>query len=226
MRRIAGVVVRPRTTLAALLSAPAWLGTWSVILIVWAVCGGWLLSTDVGQQALVDERVRVIESFGGAVTDAEYAALQSQPPWWVYFASGSRALLLPVTTVAVALLMMAIARIEGEALTVSQALAFVVHATVILLLGQLVATPMHFVREALTSPLNVATMLPLIEDGTAAARFFGTMDVFPVWWAGLLALSLSVVTGRRFWRYAWPLAALYLGFAAVAATVATVMGGA
>jgi len=34
------------------------------------------------------------------------------------------------------------------------------------------------------------------------------------------------VTGRRFWRYAWPLAALYLGFAAVAATVATVMGGA
>lgn len=226
MRRIAGVIVRPRTTLAALLSEPAWLGTWSVILIVWAVCGGWLLSTDVGQQALVDERVRVIESFGGAVTDAEYAALQSQPPWWVYFASGSRALLLPVTTVAVALLMMAIARMEGAALTVSQALAFAVHATVILLLGQLVATPMHFVREALTSPLNVATLLPLVEDGTAAARFFGTMDVFAVWWAGLLALSLSVVTGRRFWRYAWPLAALYLGFAAVAATAATVMGGA
>ena len=38
------------------------MGTWAFILIVWAVCGWWLLSTDIGQQALVDERVRVIEA--------------------------------------------------------------------------------------------------------------------------------------------------------------------
>ncbi len=226
MRRLVGVIVRPRTTLAALLRAPAWLGTWLVILIVWAACGGWLLSTDDGQQALVDERVRVIESFGGVVSDADYTSLQAQPPWWVYFTSGSRALLLPVTTAAVALLMMVIARLEGATLTGSQALALAVHATIVLVLGQLVATPMHFVREALTSPLNLATVLPLVEDGTVAARFFGTMDVFAVWWAGLLAMSLSVLTGRRFWRYAWPLAALYLGFAAVAAAAVALMGGA
>lgn len=226
MRRLAGVVLYPRTTLAALVRAPAWLGTWSVILIVWALCGTWLLSTGIGQQALVDERVRVIESFGGTVSDAEYAGLQAQPPWWVYFTSGSRLLLLPITTVMTALGLMAVARLEGVAVTVSQALALVVHSTVVLLLGQLVATPLHFVREALTSPLNVAAMLPLIEGGTVAARFFGTLDVFAMWWMGLLALSLSTLTGRRFWRYAAPLAALYLGFAAVAAAVIAVMGGA
>jgi hypothetical protein len=225
-RRIAGMVLYPRATLAALASAPAWVGTWSTILLVWAVCGGWLLSTDVGQQALVDERVRVIEAFGGVVTDADYAALQARPPWWVYFTSGSRLLLLPVTTLLVALALLAIARLEGAPATAAQALALVVHATVVLLVGQLLATPMHFVREALTSPLNLASILPLVEDGTVAARFFGTMDVFVVWWAGLLALSLSVLTGRRFWRYGWPLAALYLGFAAVAAAIIAVMGGA
>jgi hypothetical protein len=226
MRRIAGVVLYPRPTLAALVRTPTWLGTWSAILIVWAICGAWLLSTNVGQQALVDERVRVIESFGGSVNDADYAGLQAQPPWWVYFTSGSRLLLLPSTTVLASLALMAVARLEGVSATVSQALSLVVHATVVLLLGQLIATPLHFVREALTSPLNVAAMLPLVEDGTVAARFFGTMDVFAVWWAGLLALSLSTLTGRRFWRYAGPLAALYLGFATVAAAVIAVMGGA
>ena len=226
MRRIAGVVLYPRPTLAGLVSAPTWMGTWLAILIIWAVCGGWLLSTDVGQQALVDERVRGIEALGGNVSDVDYAGLQAEPPWWVYFTSGSRLLLLPVTTVAVALGLLAVARLEGVSTTLSQAMALVVHATIVLMLGQLVATPMHFIREALTSPLNVATLLPLVEDGTVAARFFGAMDVFAVWWIGLLALSLSVLTGRRFRRYAGPLAALYLGFAAVAAAVIAAMGGA
>jgi hypothetical protein len=168
----------------------------------------------------------VIEALGGTVSDVDYAGLQAQPPWWVYFSSGGRLLLLPVTTVAVALGLMAVARLEGASASWSQAMALVVHATVVLLIGQLVATPMHYVREALTSPINVATVLPLVEDGTMAARFFGTMDLFAVWWAGLLALSLSVLTGRRFRRYAGPLAALYLGFAAVAAAVFAAMGGA
>jgi hypothetical protein len=190
------------------------------------VCGGWLLSTEVGQQALVDERVRVIEAFGGIVTDADYAGLQAQPPWWVYLTSGSRLLLWPSTTMLVALGIWAVARLEGVPATVTQAFSLVVHATVVLMIGQLIATPMHFVREALTSPLNLATVLPLVEDGTVAARFFGTMDVFAVWWGAVLALSLAVLTGRRFWRYAGPLAALYLGFAAVAAAVIAVMGGA
>jgi hypothetical protein len=226
LRRLAGVVLYPRTTLASLVGAPAWVGTWLVILVIWAVCGGWLLSTAVGQQALIDERVRVIEALGGTVSDAEYARLQAQPPWWVYFTSGSRLLLLPVTTVAVALGLMGVARLDGAATTVSQAMALVVHATTVLLLGQLVATPMHFIREALTSPLSVATLLPLVEDGTVAARWFGAMDVFALWWMVLLALSLSILTGRRLRRYAGPLAALYLGFAAVAAAVVAVMGGA
>jgi len=226
MRRLAGVVLYPRTTLAGLVAAPTWIGTWFAILVIWAVCGGWLLSTDVGQQALVDERVRVVEALGGTVSDVEYAGLQAQPPWWVYFTSGNRLLLLPVTTVAAALGLMGVARLDGVSTTVSQAMALAVHATMVLLLGQVLATPMHFIREALTSPVNVATLLPLVEDGTVAARFFGAMDVFAVWWMGLLALSLSVLTGRRLWRYAGPLAALYLGFAAVAAAVIAVMGGA
>jgi hypothetical protein len=220
------VVLRPRATFSQLVQAPAWLATWSVILILWALCGGWLLSTAVGQQALVDERVRVVETLGREVTDAEYAALQAAPPWWIYLTSGGRALLLPVTTIIVAAVLRIVARGAGMQATMSQALAVTVHASVVLLLGQIIATPLHYVRESLTTPLNLGAILPLMEDGTAPARFFGAIDLFALWWAGLLAVGLSVMTGKRARYYAWRIATLFLAFAAVTAAIFAVMGGA
>jgi hypothetical protein len=219
-------VLRPRATFAALALTPAWLTTWIVILTLWGACGTWLLSTDTGRQALVDERVRVVESLGGTVSDAEYSALQMSPPWWMYFTSGGRALLFPLTTLVVAALMRLVARMDGGQATWSQTLALTVHANVALLVGQLIATPVHYVRESLTSPLNLAAVLPLIEQGTLPARFFGTLDLFALWWAGLLALGLSVLTARSARRYAWRIAALFLVFAAVTAAVIAVRGGA
>ena len=48
---------------------------------------------------------------------------------------------------------------------VVQALSIVVHATVVLLIGQVIVTPLHYVRESLTSPLNLAAALPAMDDG-------------------------------------------------------------
>jgi hypothetical protein len=225
MRRIAGVVTRPRATLAELVDRPAWGATWLIILLIWAICGGWLLGTDVGQQALVDERVRVVESFGGTVTEAEYAALLAQPPWWVYFTSGGRLLLTPAITLLIAVVLWAIARRVRASVRFSHALAIAVHSSIVLLIGQLVATPLHYVRESLTSPLNASAVLPLMEDGTAPARFFGVLDLFAVWWAGLLAVGLSVLTGRPTQHYIVPIGLLFFGFAAVVAVVVAVLGG-
>ena len=95
MRRLAGVLVRPRSTMAALVAAPTFFGTWTVILLTWLACGWWLLTTPVGRQALVDERVRVVEMLGGRVSDDEYAALQASPPLTSYLTSGGRLLLAP-----------------------------------------------------------------------------------------------------------------------------------
>jgi Yip1 domain len=226
IRRIAGMVMRPRATLAELAARPAWAATWLFILIVWALCGGSLLRTDIGTQALVDERVRVVEAFGGTVTDDQYAALQARPPWWVYFTSGGRLLLTPVVTIVVAGVIWWAARAAGTAASWSQALSMTVHANVVLLLGQLIATPLHIVRESLTSPLNLAAILPFMEEGTLRARFFGSLDFFALWWAVLVAMALSVLTGRRVGHYAWRVTAVYAAFAGVIAAAIGVLGGA
>jgi hypothetical protein len=143
VRRIAGVVLRPRTTFAALVDRPAWFGTWLAILAVVTICATVLLISDVGHMALVDERERVIEAFGGSVDDAQHAALLANPPVWVYFTSGSRTLLFPAVTLMAAAGCWLVARSAGTPARFVQALSIVVHASVVLALGQLVATPIH-----------------------------------------------------------------------------------
>src|SRR5574338_1121766 len=102
MRRLTGVLWHPRATMAEVVRHPVFFTTWVVVLLAVVVCGGLFLSTPVGQQALVDERVRVTEALGGRVDDAEYARLQASPPVSIYLTSGGRMLVMPPVTLIVA----------------------------------------------------------------------------------------------------------------------------
>jgi len=61
-------------TAARAASAAQVAATWTVLLLLWAAAAWLLLSGPVGRQALVDERVRVVDTIGGTVNDAASAA--------------------------------------------------------------------------------------------------------------------------------------------------------
>src|SRR5688500_6319339 len=225
MRRVTGVLVHPRATMAEIVRHPAFITTWVVVLLVVAVCGGLLLSTPTGQQALVDERVRITEAMGGRVDDAAYERLRNDPPVSIYLTSGGRLLLTPPLTMAVALGLMALGWFDGERVPFVTALAIAVHATVVLALQQVVATPLHYLSESLTSPTNVAGLLRLFEEGSWPQRLLGAVDAFGLWWMWLLALGVATATGRPARRYVWKLLAVYVGIAAIVAAVFAVLGG-
>jgi Yip1 domain len=225
MRRIAGVLRHPRSTMAALIAAPSWLSAWALVLLAWLMPAGWLLSTNVGRQALVDERVRQVEAFGGRIDDAEYARLRQSPPLAAYFTSGGRLLLAPPVTLAVAAGLALLARLDRASLSGLAALAVSVHASVALAVQQLVATPLQYLRESLTSPTTLAGLLPGVEDGTVAARLLGAIDLFGLWWIWLLAIGVAAATGRPALRYMGRLLLVYLGVAAGVAGVMTLSGG-
>ena len=228
MRRMTGVLVHPRATMAEVVRHPAFITTWTVVLLVVAVCGGLLLSTPVGQQALVDERVRVTEALGGRVDDATYNGLQNDPPVSIYLTSGGRLLVAPPVTVAVALGLMVLARLDqgggGRRVTFVTALAIVVHATVVLAVQQVVFTPLHYAYESLTSPTNVAGLLRLFDEGSWPQQLLGAVDVFGLWWMWLLAVGVAAATGRPARRYIWKLLAVYVGVAMIVAGVFAVLG--
>jgi hypothetical protein len=225
MRRIAGVLRHPRSTMAALVAAPAFLSTWALLLILWLAPATWLLSTDVGRQAVVDERVRVVEAFGGQVDDDTYTRLQQSPPWLTYFTTGGRLLLAPPLTLLVAFGLIGLARADGSRLALPAALAVSVHAATVLVLQELVATPLHYFQESITSPTTLARVFPGFGDGTLPARLLGSIELFGLWWVWLLALGLAAATGRPARRYLARLLVVYLGIAALLATVMTVAGG-
>ena len=94
----------------------------------------------------------------------------------------------------------------------------------VLALQQIVATPLHYVQESLTSPTNVAGLLRMFDEGTWPARLFGTIDVFGLWWMWLLSVGLAAATGNPARRYFWRLLAVYVGVAAIVAAVFAVFG--
>ena len=224
MRRVTGVLWHPRSTMDEVVRHPVFITTWIVVLLTVAICGGLLLSTQIGRQALVDERVRVTEALGQRVDDAEYAQLQAAPPMSVYLTSGGRLLLTPPVTLLVAAGLMMMARVDGAGVTFVTALAITVHASVVLALQQVIATPVHYAYESLTSPFNLAGLLRLFDEGTWPARLFGTIDVFGLWWMWLLSLGLGVAAGKQARHYLWRLVLVYVGIAAIVAAVFAVMG--
>ena len=226
MRRVTGVLMHPRSTMAEVVRHPAFITTWVVVLLALAVSGGLFLSTPVGQQALVDERVRVTEALGRRVDDAAYARLQANPPLTVYFTSGGRLLLTPPVTMLVAAGLLVLARLDRASMRFVTALAIAVHATVVLAVQQIIATPVHYAYESLTSPTNVAGILRLFDEGTWPARLFGTIDVFGLWWMWLLSVGLAAATAKPARRYLWRLLAVYVGVAALVAAVFAVLDGA
>ena len=225
MRHITGVLWQPRATMADVVRNPAFLTAWLVVVLVVAACGSALLSTRVGRQALIDERVRVVEALGGRVDDAAYGVLQADPPTLVYLTSGGRLLLTPPVTLLVALGVMVLAAASGARIRYAVALAIAVHASVVLAVQQIVATPLHYVRESLTSPTNLAGLLPMLEEGSWPARLLGSVDVFGLWWMWVLSVGLAAATATPSRRFLWKLLVAYVGIAALVATVFAVLGG-
>ena len=224
MRRVLGVLWHPRRTMTEVVARPTFAAAWVLLLAVLAVCAFALLSTTVGRQALVDERVRVVEALGGRVDDAAYAALQAHPPLLVYLTSGGRLLLTPGITLLVAAGLTTLAALDGVKVRYGVALAITVYASLVLALQQVVVTPLHFIRESLTSPTNIGGLLPVLDEGSLPARWLGSIDVFGLWWVWLLAIGLAAATGRPARRYAARLLMAYIGIAALVAAVFAVLG--
>jgi hypothetical protein len=64
LARIAGIFFSPRATYADVAAHPRWFGVLAISSVV--IAGGFyfLLSSEVGQRALMDQQTQIIESFG------------------------------------------------------------------------------------------------------------------------------------------------------------------
>ena len=78
--RLIGVVFAPRATFERIVARPRWFAALVIIVGLIALGQFVLLSTESGQQAMIDQQVRRTEQWGGTVSDEQYATFERMAP--------------------------------------------------------------------------------------------------------------------------------------------------
>ena len=192
--RIAGIIRHPRSTLEAVAAAPRWAGLLALLFAVSFGVSAAFFATDVGQQALVDQWERTAIAFGQPVDDARYAEFQEWSARGVLYAALTSLAAGPLAAIGLSAILFGIFTAwRGGRASFRQVLAVVVHASVILMLRQLISTPVNYARESVASPTTLVGLLSGIDEGSPVARLFGLIDVFVVWWLIVLTLGIAVL---------------------------------
>jgi hypothetical protein len=224
--RMVGVIFSPRATYAAVAARPRVLGALAVVLAV-IVAGTFLfLSTDIGQQASLDDNVRRMESFGRTVDDVQYAQMERMAPYSRYFAAVFQMIFMPVLALIVAGLAYAVfnAALGGDA-AFKQLYAIVVHSGAIMVVQALFGLPLAYARESLSGTTNLGVFFPFLDENSFAARMLGSLDLFLIWWIVSLAIGLGVLYRRRTGPIATTLLVIYAAIGVLIAAIKAMSSG-
>lgn len=226
LSRFIGVVFSPRAAFQGIVAAPRWIGMLVLIAVFMSVATFLFLSTEVGRQALLDQQVSAMESFGMTVTDEVYSQMEGRLSFAQYTGSIAQFFALPIMYVIIAGILFAIfsAAMGGEA-AFKQVFTVVVHSGAVSVVQQLFVLPLNYVRESMSSPTNIAALLPMVPEGSFLAYLLGAIDIFVIWWVMVLAIGLAVLYRRRTQPVALTLFVIYAVIALCIAGVRSWMGG-
>jgi Yip1-like protein len=225
--RVVGVLTSPRATYADVAAHPRWLGVLIVVLLATTVPTVWLLSTPVGQQASLDQQMQALESFGVKVSDEMYQQMEQRAPYSAAIAGVSQVVLLPLSTLLIAGIAFGIFNgALGADAAFRQVFAVAAYSTVVGGLRTLFSAPLNYARESLSSPTNLASVLPVFDDASFPGRLLGSIDLFLIWWILNLAIGLAVLYRRRTAPIATTMFVVYAAIAVTIAAVRSVFAGA
>jgi hypothetical protein len=225
--RIIGILTAPRATYADVAARPRWLGVLVFVVLVGAGATFVFLSTEVGKQAMLDQQVRMMESFGVKLNDAMYQQMEQRLAIARYTGPIFQAIFLPLTGLLVAGIAFAVFNaILGGSATFKQVFAVVAHSAVVITLAGLFGLPLAYARETMSSSTSLAVFLPFLDENSFAARFLGAVDLFQIWWLMSLAIGLGVLYRRKTGPIAAGLIVVYVAIGLVIAAVKTAFSGA
>jgi hypothetical protein len=225
--RIIGVLTAPRRTYAAVAARPHWFGVLAFVVLVGGGALFTLLSTEVGKQAMLDQQVKMMESFGLKMTDAQYQQLEDRSKYAPYTSVAGQAVALPLMGLVLAGIALGVfnAVLGGNA-SFKQTYAVVAHSAVVLTVAQLFGLPLAYARGTLSGTTNLGVFVPFLDDTSFVARFLGSIDLFYVWWMVSLSIGLGVLYRRRTGPIAASVLVVYVVIALVIAAVRSAVAGA
>jgi hypothetical protein len=221
-----GVIFSPRATYAGVAARPRALGALAVVLVI-SIAGTFaFLSTEVGQQAMLDQQVRTMESFGVKMNDAAYERMEQSAGRAKYFGAVAQLITLPLAALIVAGITFAVfnAAMGGDA-TFKQVFAVVSHSGIVISLSQLFGLPLAYARENMSGATNLAVFAPFLDENSFPARVLGSVDLFILWWAVSLAIGLGVLYKKRTGPIATTLIVVYVAIGVIVAAIKSAVSG-
>jgi hypothetical protein len=224
--RFIGIITAPRATFDSVVAHPKWFGMLVLTTLITTFFTTLPMTTEAGRDALLETQVRQMESFGMQVDEQMYEKMRSRIGIAPYTTAGGIVIMSPIITAVLAGILFAIfnAAMGGNA-TYKQIYAIVVHAGAVQALGQFFTGPLNYLRGTMTSATNLSVLLPMLPDGSFAAKLAGMIDLFVLWWVFVLAIGLAVLYRRRTQPIALSLYGVYAVIALVAALVMSRLGG-
>jgi len=223
--RLVGVLFTPRQTFADVVRQRKWLGALIVVVLATAGSTGWLTSTELGQQMILERQVEAMESFGLTITDEMYDQLADRVEN-SYLAAGSVVVVTPILALIIGGVVWTVCYVLLGAHAPFRAMyAVVAHAGVVGIVQQLFQVPLNYARGVMSSPTTLAAFAPMLEPGSFLARLMGAIDLFVIWQLTVFAIGVAVLYGKRTGPIASILYMIYAVIAIVIAFVLTRIGG-
>ncbi len=217
--RLIGVLFSPAQAYASVAAHPRVLGALAVVVLIVGLTQGAFLATTVGQEALLDQQVRTLESFGVTITDEMYTRMEASLSRAPYTTAASQAVFLPLTAAIVAGLLMGLfSLLMGGTATFKQVYAIVAHSGVLIAVQSIFSMPLSYARGAFAGA-NLAVFVPMLEENSVVVRFLGAIDLFVIWWVVNLAIGIGVLYRRRAGGIGTGLVGVYVLLALILAVV-------
>ena len=227
VQRLVGVIFSPDETYRSIVAHPRVLGALVVVAVTVGLASFVFLSTEVGQDAMLDQQIRMAESFGFELPDEYYEQIETQAGRAKYFSLAGVLVTVPVGCAVVAGLILLIFNVAmGFDGTFKQAFALTAHSQILIALQQVFVMPLNYTRESMSSATNLGIFLPMLDETGFLARLLGAIDLFWIWWILNLAIGLAVMYKQRTAPIAWSLLAVYLILAVIFAAVRVAIAGA
>lgn len=226
LARAIGVVVSPRETYADIAARPRVLGALVLVLLIVVGTSTGFLFTEVGRNALFDQQIRTMESFGFRINDQMYARLEQQLQWAPYTGAVSL-LMFPVGWAVIAGIILGVFNaVMGGNATFKQVYAIVVHSGFLMALQQLFVVPLNYARQAMSSPTNLAVFFPFLDETSFVAMLLGGIDLFFIWLIVNEAIGIGVLYKKRTAPIALTMLGIYVSVVLVIAGVRSALSGA
>ncbi len=219
--RFIGLITSPKATFVSVVTHPKWLVMYLLTAVIMAIFAALPMTTEAGQQAVLQQQVSSMEAFGFEVNDEMYEQMRARAGFAAYQTAGSMLFIMFIWWAVLAGIMWAVfnAAMGGDA-RYKQVLSVLIHSGVISALSQVFTGTINYFRGAVTSATSLSAILPIFEEDSFVGRLAGAVDLFIIWWIIVLAMGLAVLYRRKTQPIAITLFAVY---AVIAIGIAAVM---